>query len=289
MTPTRHQTSYLLEGAFYRLSWIEWGRADAPPVVCVHGLTRNAHDFDALAAILAADYRVICPDLPGRGRSEWLPSPALYVVPSYVQALSHLLAVIGGPVRWVGTSLGGICGMLLAAARNPPITRMVLNDIGPFIPKAALQRLRDNMAGHPSDYADLADVEARLRVIYAPFGRLTDEQWRSMSEHSARLKPDGRFELSYDPNITRAFGGGEIQDIVLWPVWQQIHTPTLVIRGAQSDLLDEPTLARMVEAGARSLVVDDAGHAPALMDEPTISAVRHYLDAGANDAPAARP
>jgi pimeloyl-ACP methyl ester carboxylesterase len=267
---------YVLNGAFYRMAWVEWGDAAAPVVLCVHGLTSSGRDFDPLAEALAADFRVICPDLPGRGRSEWLPDPALYQPFSYVQALSHLLAVIGRPVCWVGTSLGGICGMLIAAASGQPITRLVLNDVGPFIPATALVRIRDAIA-EPQTFADLAGLEAYLRRVRAAAGTLTDAQWAHLATHSARTLPDGRLAPHYDPAITRSLLDAEPQEVTLWPVWQRIHIPVFVVRGERSELLEPPTLARMERSGARSLTVAGAGHAPALMDAPTIAAVREFL------------
>ena len=138
MQPIERKASYLLAGAFHDLAFTEWGVRTNPLVVCVHGLSRQGRDFDVLAKALADRYCVVCPDLPGRGRSGWLPDPALYALPSYVAALSHLLCLLDRPVAWVGTSLGGLCGMALAAATGTPISRMVLNDIGPFLPRAAL-------------------------------------------------------------------------------------------------------------------------------------------------------
>jgi len=145
----KNSVPYLLGTSFYRMAYVEFGNPAAPAVVCVHGLTRNGRDFDPLAAFLAEKFHVICPDLPGRGLSEWLPDGKLYQPASYVVALGHLLAAINKPVMWVGTSLGGICGMMVAAAGHTPVTRMVLNDIGPFIPEAALRRIRDYMMGAP--------------------------------------------------------------------------------------------------------------------------------------------
>jgi pimeloyl-ACP methyl ester carboxylesterase len=258
------------------MNWVEWGDPAAPPVVCVHGLTRNARDFDALAHVLAADFRVICPDLPGRGASEWLPMGALYQPLNYVQALAHLLAVIGQPVGWVGTSLGGICGMAVAAAKGQPIARMVLNDIGPFIPKAALAGIRDRI-GRVGDFADMREVEMFLRSAHASFGKLTDAQWEAMALHSHRVLPNGRLALHYDPAIAEPITSVEPADVDLWALWPSIAIPRLVLRGETSDLLDAATFARMAETGAQAHIVPDCGHAPALMDAPTIAVVRSFL------------
>jgi pimeloyl-ACP methyl ester carboxylesterase len=267
---------YLLTDGFHDMAYVERGRPDGPVVVCVHGLTRQGRDFDRLAEHLETDLRVICPDLPGRGRSDWLSDPNLYHPHSYVTALSHLLAVIGGPVLWVGTSLGGICGMVLAAQPGTPITRLVLNDVGPFIPAAALARIRDYMLP-PPEFADLQALEAHLRVIHAPFGVPDDAGWAEMARHSARALPSGAVTLHYDPAIADPIRAQEPADVDLMAFWRKIDVPRLTIRGERSDLLLPETLAEMERSGSASLVVPGAGHAPALMDEKTIAEISAFL------------
>jgi pimeloyl-ACP methyl ester carboxylesterase len=275
MQPTYLETPYLLAGAFHRLASTAWGDPAAPPVLCVHGLTRTSRDFDRLAEALAADHFVVCPDLPGRGRSAWLSPGTLYQPPHYVVALAHLLAAIGRKVAWVGTSLGGICGMLTAATPQAPITRMVLNDIGPFIPAAALARIADYVGAAPT-FASLNEAEAYLRRVHAPFGNLTDTQWRHLATTGTRALPDGRVALHYDPAIAEPMRGAPPQDMDIWQIWDRIEIPMLVLRGAASDLLLPETLARMAQK-ARTHTVPDCGHAPALMDAPTISVIKDFL------------
>jgi pimeloyl-ACP methyl ester carboxylesterase len=277
MIQRRGEVRYLLHGRFNRMAWVESGDEAAPPVVCVHGLTRQGHDFDTLAEALAPDFRVICPDLPGRGASEWLQEAALYQPLSYVQALSHLLAAIGRPVGWVGTSLGGLCGMLIAAMPGQPITRLVMNDIGPFIPAAALRRIRDNLSARPDEFANLQVLEQHLRQVHATFGTLTDAQWAHLARHSAKTRADGTLTLHYDPAIAAQIVEMEPGDQDLWASWARVAIPTLVVRGESSDLLQPATLSRMERSGAKSFTVLDAGHAPALMDAPTITAIRDFL------------
>jgi pimeloyl-ACP methyl ester carboxylesterase len=273
---------YLLAGQFHSLAYEEWGSATAPAVVCVHGLTRNGRDFDALAIGLADRFRVICPDLPGRGASDWLADPTLYQAQHYVTALGHLLAWIGTEVAWVGTSLGGICGMVIAAAEGTPVTRLVLNDIGPFIPADALTRIRDYMVASGdspvmSRFADINAIERHLRLVHAQFGPLTDTQWTQLARNSARLLPDGRFTMHYDPRIAEPLRGHDPTDVDMWPFWDRIQMPRLVIRGATSDLLLPDTFARMAASGAETLEVADTGHAPALLDPEQIGAIRSFL------------
>jgi len=276
MQPVERAVTYWLAGGFHRLAYVGWGDPAAEPVLCVHGLSRTGRDFDVLAQALADQFHVICPDLPGRGLSSWLPQPDLYQPASYVAALGHLLAVIGRRVRWVGTSLGGICGMVVAAAPGTPISRMVLNDIGPFVPQAALARIRDYIGELPH-FADLAAAEAYLRRVHAPFGKLTDAQWRHLAETSVRAVPEGGLALHFDPALTEPILAATPQDMDLWKVWARIEIPMLALRGAESDLLLPETLQQMAEKAATH-IVPDCGHAPALMDAPTIAIVRSFLE-----------
>jgi pimeloyl-ACP methyl ester carboxylesterase len=275
MPPRDHDIPYLLNGRFERLAFTAWGDPHAQPVLCVHGLTRNGRDFDILAEALAREFYLLCPDLPGRGASSWLAEPALYQPPTYVQALSHLLAFIDRPVHWIGTSLGGICGMLAASFPGAPILRMVLNDIGPFLPKAALARIRDYV-GAASHFATLDDAEHYLRTVHAAFGALTDAQWRHMAETSTRPAGTGGLTLHYDPAIAVPMQAAEPQDLDLWPIWDAITVPMLVLRGEHSDLLLPDTLTRMARK-AETHIVPDTGHAPALMDGATVDVVRAFL------------
>jgi pimeloyl-ACP methyl ester carboxylesterase len=268
---------YWLQGEFPRLAYTAWGDPALEPVVCVHGLTRTGRDFDELAQSLSDRFYVVCPDLPGRGGSDWLPRGELYQPQTYVLALSHLLAAIGRPVCWVGTSLGGICGMLAAASAHAPITRLVLNDIGPFVPEAALSRIRDYVGVLP-EFTDLEAAATYLRRVHAPFGNLSDAQWLHLARTGTRALPDGRFTLHYDPAIAAPMRAGPVQAIDLWPFWDRIVMPTLALRGADSDLLLPETVMRMSKKAATH-TVPDCGHAPALMDAATIAVVRKFLEA----------
>jgi pimeloyl-ACP methyl ester carboxylesterase len=279
MQPRERRVTYLLGSSFHQMNLLVWGDPHAEPVVCVHGLSRNAHDFDILAAQLARRFYVLCPDLPGRGGSDWLPDAALYQPMSYVQALSHLLAFIDRPVGWVGTSLGGICGMVIASAGNSPIRRMVLNDIGPFVPREAIARIIDYVGNIPA-FLDEAELEAYLRRIHAPFGRLTDAQWAAMARHGGRRLPNGRLTLHYDPALAEPLRAAPPEDTQMWHFWDRITAPMLTLRGEDSDLLSAETLARM-QAKSATHIVADAGHAPAMMDAPTIAVVEQFLAGGA--------
>jgi pimeloyl-ACP methyl ester carboxylesterase len=270
----------VLGGEAVRLAYTEWGDPGAArTVLCVHGLSRNGRDFDALAAALADRARVVCPDMPGRGRSGWLANKEAYATPTYVEALKALLAHLGGPrVAWVGTSMGGLLGMLMAAAEDSPVERLVVNDIGPLVPAAAVRRIAAYLGDDPS-LPDLAAVEARLRLTHAPFGPLSDAQWAHLARHSARPDSAGGFRLHYDPGIAAMFAKLGEKDAELWPVWEAIRCPTLVLRGADSDLLSAETARAMTERGPKARLVEwpGIGHAPALMDEGQVATVREFV------------
>jgi pimeloyl-ACP methyl ester carboxylesterase len=273
--------SYLLGTQFHKMAFVEFGNPAAPAVVCVHGLTRTGRDFDALAGALEDRFHVICPDLPGRGKSDWLPDAMSYQPPSYVTALSHLFAQINKPASLVGTSLGGICGMMMAAAPGTPITKLVLNDIGPHIPAAALLRIRDYMANSPDRFPTMKALEAHLRKIHAPFGKLSDAEWAHLARFSARpvlnQTGEGGFAMHYDPKIIEPMRASVPLDIDTWPIWSLIAVPRLVIRGAESDLLLTETYDRMLATGAEGYIVEDAGHAPALMDYDSMARIKAFL------------
>jgi pimeloyl-ACP methyl ester carboxylesterase len=262
-----------------RLHRTEWGDPGSPrTVVCVHGLTRNARDFDALARSLSDKARVLCVDVAGRGRSDWLADPAEYRVDVYARHLLRLLELEGAHrVDWVGTSMGGLIGMAVAAGEGGPVQRLVLNDIGPFVPKGALGLIRSYL-GLDLLFPDMAALEAHLRAIHAPFGPLTDEEWAHLARHSARVLPEG-VRLSYDPAIRIPFAEAAEADIDVWELYDRIACPTLVLRGAESALLTEVVAEEMGRRGPRAEVVTfpGVGHAPALMAEEQIAAVRGFL------------
>jgi pimeloyl-ACP methyl ester carboxylesterase len=264
---------------FHRTRYAEWGDPHNPRVVvCVHGLTRNGRDFDALGAALASHFRVLCPDVVGRGESDWLAHAADYGYPLYLSDMAALIARAGvDSVTWVGTSMGGLIGMMLAAHPRSPVHKLVVNDVGPLVPKAALERLAAYVGKAPP-MRDLAELERYFRQVLAGFGALSDEQWRHMAATSARRNDDGTIAPAYDPAIGNAFAG-ELKDVVLWPVWDAIRCPTLVLRGAESDLLLAETAHEMTQRGpkAKLKVFDGCGHAPALMSKDQIEVVRDFL------------
>jgi pimeloyl-ACP methyl ester carboxylesterase len=267
-------------GGFHRIAYTEWGEpGDDPAVVCVHGLSRNGRDFDFFSAALQAKRRVICPDLPGRGRSDWLADKQSYSFPTYCADLTALLARLGGnSFDWVGTSLGGLIGIVMAAQPNSPIRRLVVNDAGPFIPKAAPQRILTYLGKAPP-FASVADAERYFRDVLAPYGALTDEQWAHLAKHSVRAERGVGYRVAYDPGIAVPMRSARPQDVDMWEIWDRIRCPVLVLRGANSDVLSRETAEEMCNRGPPAELVEFAGigHAPALMDPKQIDVVRRWL------------
>jgi pimeloyl-ACP methyl ester carboxylesterase len=265
---------------FHRMAYRSWGPADAERVVvAAHGLTRNAQDFDELAAALAAaGFRVVCPDVVGRGESDALADPAAYGYPQYLADMAALLARLDvAEVDWVGTSMGGLIGMMLAALPQTPVRRLVVNDIGPFIPKAALADILAYVGKDPL-FPDLAAAEIYFRTTYAPFGNLSDTQWREMSLYSTR-PTEGGLRLNYDPRIAEPFQSTSVEDIDLWSMWDRISCPVLSLRGAQSALLLPETVEEMTRRSPRcdSREISDCGHAPSLKTDSHIAIVLDWL------------
>ena len=268
---------------FVTLAYYEWqGPPGAPTVICVHGLTRNGRDFDTLAEALAARFRVVCPDMPGRGVSDWLDDGADYSFPFYLAVTAALFARLDvASVDWVGTSMGGLIGMLFAGLTGAPVRRLVLNDIGPLLPKEGLERI-GNAVGDDPAFSSRDELEAHLRQAHARFGPLSDAQWRHLALNSGRTRGDGRLGLAYDPKIGQALHAASVQDIDLWSFYDKLRCQTLVLRGAESDILRAQDAAAMTGRGPGARVVEFAGvgHAPALMVPDQIAAIRDFLVAG---------
>jgi len=264
---------------FHRLNYYEWGDpGNSRVVICVHGLTRNGRDFDDLAGALAPEYRVLCPDVAGRGKSEWLTHKEDYGYPLYCSDMAALIARSGAQaLDWVGTSMGGLIGMFLAAQPQSPLRRLVMNDVGPFIPKASLERL-GNYVGKDPRYASFDEFEQYIRTVSAPFGPLTGAQWRHLTQTNARQDNEGRWGPNYDPALGLPFRVAPA-DVVLWPFWDQVRCPTLLLRGADSDLLLAQTAQEMTRRGPKAKLVEFAGigHAPMLMEQSQIATVRNFL------------
>ena len=281
-SPRVHDFRSLSAHGFHRVVYREWGEASNPRVlVCVHGLTRNGRDFDTLAAALADRLRILCPDMPGRGDSEWLRDPNDYAFPTYMSALTAMLAhAHADKVAWVGTSMGGLLGMAMAAQPETPIVRLVMNDVGPLIEPAAMARIAAYVGQDPV-FDSFVALETHIRTVSAPFGPLSDAQWESLARSNARQLPDGNWRLKYDPGIAVPFRAARSYPTDLWPLWDAIRCPTLLLRGAESDLLSPATAAAMRARGPRPELIEFAGvgHAPMLLIPEQIAPVAAFLTA----------
>jgi pimeloyl-ACP methyl ester carboxylesterase len=270
---------------FHTIAYTDWGDSHADQVaICVHGLTRQGRDFDALAvALVQRGYRVICPDLPGRGRSDWLADPSDYALPQYASDMITVLARTHAvEIDWIGSSLGGLTGIYVAALAKSPIRRMVINDIGPFVPWTALARLGAYLHRLPKSFANFNVAEAYFREILAPFGPLGDAEWFHLTKHSITRDPDGRFRLLVDPAIARVWAPVGFYSFSMWRQWESIRCPVLVLRGEHSDLLTRDVALSMSRRGPRAQLVEfsDCGHAPALLDHRQIGTVIQWLTRG---------
>ena len=297
------QQSFLSLGptGFHRVAYTDWGDPENPHVVlCVHGLSRNSRDFDYLADVLQKSCRVVCMDVVGRGESEWLEDKSGYSFSTYLSDAAALVARVTTPVReglfrqaatrrldWVGTSMGGLMGMLLAAKRGSPIGRLVMNDVGPFVPWNGLIRLKGHL-GHPRGFASLRLAAQFLREACKSFGPLTEAQWDHLIQHSVRRHDDGRWHLRFDPAIGKwssqrdpelPIGPEFLRGIDLWTVWKAVNCAVLVLRGAESEVLLAATVEEMRKRkpGTRSVEFEGVGHAPALFDAAQIDVVRGFL------------
>jgi pimeloyl-ACP methyl ester carboxylesterase len=273
----------LSTSGFHEVSYVEWGPEDADhAVICVHGLTRQGRDFDYLAQELASQgRRVVCPDLVGRGRSGWLRDPADYTVLQYCADMNALIARTGARiVDWVGTSLGGLIGIVLAGLPDSPIRRLVINDIGPVVPVNAFQRIGRYVAETPEAFAAFDAAERYLREVLAPFGNVADEHWAHLTRHSVRKDPEqDRYVTLSDPAILQALKAPANPGAHLWAYWDAIDRPILVVRGRDSDFLPSYLSNEMARRNPNTNVHDvpGCGHAPTLMPRDQIEAVAAFL------------
>ena len=277
--PRERSLKSLSPHGFHRVAWHEWGDPSNPRVVvCVHGLTRTGRDFDVLGEALGHAHRVLAVDMPGRGRSEWLPSKTDYAFPTYLTTLTALIAASGATsVDWVGTSMGGLLGIVIAAQPGTPISRLVVNDVGPAIEPAALARIGEYVGADPT-FASEGEFLAYVRAI-SPFGPHDDAQWEHLAHTTMSRRPDGRFGFVYDPGIAVPFREASAPPN-LWPLWDAIASPTLLLRGAESDLLSATTAREMARRGPKPRLVEfaDVGHAPSLLVPDQVAAVVDFLD-----------
>lgn len=297
------QTETLLglsEAGFHRIVYTEWGNPTTiPPVICVHGLTRNRHDFDSLSYSLSNQgLHLYCPDIAGRGDSDWLKEAAHYNFPQYCQDMNALIARTASPdIYWIGTSMGGLIGMMLAGMPDSPIKKLVLNDIGPFVSSGAMLRITW-YARRKKVFSSLKKALKYYKRIYADFGPLSETEWQDLVTNSIyEIKP-GKFTSKMDPKVTANSSVGKailkmlchpiktltgtIFEVDLWKIWEKITCPVLVIHGKRSDVLRADTIEKMrtTHPELEVLEVEDAGHAPALLDITQQQIIYDWLTRG---------
>ncbi|ACK71828.1 alpha/beta hydrolase fold protein [Gloeothece citriformis PCC 7424] len=268
----------------HKMVYTQWGEEDNPNVlICVHGLTRNGRDFDFLARELAKDYCIICPDVVGRGESDYLTEPKDYNLMVYAKDILTLLHHLNlSKVDWLGTSMGGLIGMAIASQPESLIRRLILNDVGPFIPQGAMQRIGGYLLKEQPTFIDLNIAQEYMRSKYQPFGNLTDEQWQHLTQYSVKSLPEGGYTLNYDPQISFPYQNTPLESLKaqeFWQWWEGISCPILLLHGQESDLLLPDTISQMKEIHPDMTVVSfpDVGHAPALMNDEQIQIIKNWL------------
>jgi pimeloyl-ACP methyl ester carboxylesterase len=274
---------------FHKVSYQDWENRSSSlftrdkhlPLICVHGLTRNSHDFDKIAFHLSANRRVVCPDIVGRGQSDWIANSALYEYLQYNADMNALISRVNShQIDWLGTSMGGLIGMMLAASANSPIRKLILNDVGPYIPYAALSKIGDYVGRSP-EFEDLNEAEDYLRHIHQEFVPMTDDDWKEMTRTGVRELDNGKLALNYDPGIGDPVRAGLTGiDVNLWGLWEMIDCPVLVFRGENSKLLTPSIAERMQETGPKATLIEipGAGHAPTLNIPSQIKMISDWLN-----------
>jgi pimeloyl-ACP methyl ester carboxylesterase len=278
--PTRHTVTLPDPSGTHQMVYYEWGNPDNPRVlVCIHGLTRNGRDFDFLAAAVQQEYRVLAPDLIGRGKSDWLKNPTHYTIEQYVGDLLGWLHQLGlKKVDWLGASLGGILGMLIAARPDSPIQRLILDDVGPIIKKESVAKLSSEVGANPV-FSSLGELKDFLKKIYAQTGAMESYHWDHLLAHDHITLSEGGFARAYDPNLFKSFQPMQGQDIAFWPVFKAIRVPIYVLHGEKSGVLTADICDEMKQCQPNMNIIDlpDIGHAPSLMDERHIEMVIEFL------------
>ncbi len=269
---------------FHRINYLEWGKSEnfnnQETLLCVHGLTRNARDFDFFAAKMCEKYRVLCPDVVGRGDSDHLLDDESYNYLQYNSDMNVLISRIGDKdLNWVGTSMGGIIGMVLASVAQSPIKKLVVNDIGPEVSRDALMSIAQYI-GKSSEFESQKDVENYLREIYPEFAPMTDEDWEHMAKYSCRKTKHGTYKMKVDSRVGDAFRDSiSYFSVDMWEIWEKITCPVLVLRGKESSFLSEETAQKMLACGPRTTVVEfeNTGHTPTLRNDEQVNVIADWL------------
>ncbi|MFT5421523.1 MAG: pimeloyl-ACP methyl ester carboxylesterase [Candidatus Endobugula sp.] len=264
---------------FHRNYYREWGDPDSEhTIICVHGVTRLSRDFDTLAEELSKTYRVICPDIVGRGYSDWFGNKQNYNFLQYCADMNALIANLNvEKVHWIGTSMGGLIGLILGALTHTPIQSLILNDVGPNLKRAELQRLGQYIGKAPT-FPTKEDLFAYYEKTYAAFGRLPKKQWQEMALYSAFEESYG-YRMHYDPKIGDAFRASySFYNFDLWKYWEDIDCPSLLIRGELSTFFPQEVADKMCQRGSdvQFSEVKNVGHAPMLNSKTEINTIKKF-------------
>ncbi|PCE26569.1 alpha/beta fold hydrolase [Burkholderia ubonensis] len=285
LVPRQRRVQCASAAGLHHVAYTEWGDPANPRVlVCVHGLTRSGRDFDRLAAALADTYRVVCPDIVGRGRSDWLADPRLYAIPQYVADMVTLIARLDvESVDWFGTSMGGLIGLALAGLPGSPVRRMIVNDVGPRIEPDSLARIGEYLGVQPRFATEQEGIDY-LTSLSLPFGALTGDDWREINAPLLRELPEGGWTIRYDPRIAEPFKAttpelAALGEAALWRAIETTDATLLVVRGAASDLLSRETVTEMTRRGRNVSQAEIAGvgHAPTFMSADQIALARGFF------------
>lgn len=281
----KYFTSSIKDLGEHKIAYTEWGNPHNHKVVmCVHGLSRNSRDFDYLAAKLADHYRVICVDVVGRGMSDWLPDPKFYTYSTYVSDIKKLILHLNiKKLDWVGTSMGSIIGMTIDSQEPGLIGKMVLNDIGPFIPEKSLKRIAEYLKTL-SEFDNINDARDAMRLKLSSFGITKDEHWQHIFDYGI-VERNGKYYFSYDPRVikTDAESIANIKDVDLWEMWKGVTSPILLIRGELSEVLQRETAMQMIASrkpdghSVEFVELPNIGHVPALMENEQINIIKDWL------------
>lgn len=270
----------LSTSGFHKVSYVEWGSFNtARTIICSHGLTRNGRDFDFLAEYLSTDSRIVCPDLIGRGASDWATDAHLYNQAQYLIDMTALIARLdANSITWIGTSLGGMLGMYLASQENSPITSLILNDVGPVVPRAAIARIA-KYAGNDPTFPNIDVAKQYMQRIFATGEKLSDEIWNNLTLHSVTQQSDGSYRLAYDPKISSSMLKFWFTGVHLWSIWDRIRCPVLTLWAEKSDILLPDTIDKMRRSGPKTEVVKipNCGHAPSLMTKDQVEIISKWL------------
>ncbi len=269
----------------HRMAYTQWGNPNNKRVlICVHGLSRTGRDFDYLAAALQEKYRIICPDIVGRGKSDWLSNSSDYGLPVYISDMLTLINQLNlSNIDWIGTSMGGLIGMFIASQKNSIINRLVINDIGPEISAESLRRLGEKFLsqGKP-DFDNWSQVIEYVREFYSNYGALNDSEWEHIAKHTVKKTSQGKYQLHYDLSIIDMFrvSTGELKPVDLWQTWSSVSCPVLLLHGEESDLLLPETIQKMLSTHPQISVkhFPNCGHAPALFAVEQIEAIADWLN-----------